>query len=293
MTSINRKQRRANRQRRLKANDTLRALPENLARQTDELAILGGFANHVSVNQTGLPTTTAGSLSSMVFAKCCAHARSIGAISLQSSMFDHHAIMALARMIVEASTMIAYLLDPVEPEEWELRHTLLQLHDTVARIKLLGGFEQPADDLRAGRETLRAALHANPLFDHLPEDRQKRLLGGEEMFAIGMRAVATRIMGWNDRQFNAVYAYLSSHAHSAPMSFMRMKDHKIDYFFPSETQAQILALSMEVTIACLRRSMLRMIDRVPAQVDLYQPELLADARALDAACPLFSPPGDP
>lgn len=109
MADPNRKQRRANDKRVRKSGDNLRILPARLNGQIAELSVLGGFANHVSVNQTGLPTTKAGSLSSMVFAKCCAHARSIAAVSKQSSMFDHHAIMALARMIMEASTMIAYL----------------------------------------------------------------------------------------------------------------------------------------------------------------------------------------
>lgn len=220
MAGPNRKQRRANDKRGRKSGEDLRVLPARLNSQMDELSVLGGFANDVSNNQRGLPTTIAGSLSSMVFAKCCAHARSIGAISKQSSMFDHHAIMALARMIMEASTMIAYLLDPVEPDEWEFRYILLRLHDTVARIKLVRGFELQADDLKAGRDQIKGELEAHPTFLKLAEDRRKRMAGGEEMFAIGMRSVATRIMGWNERQFNGVYAYFSAHTHSAPMSFM-------------------------------------------------------------------------
>lgn len=103
-------------------------------------------------------------------------------------------------------------------------------------------------------------------------------------------------MGWDEAQFNGIYAYLSAHTHSAPMSFMRMSDHQVDYFFPSVTHADILAVSMEVAIACLRRSMLRMIDQQPEQVSLYQQELLAEAREQDAICPLFkktAAAGDP
>jgi hypothetical protein len=253
----------------------------------DELAVLGGFANHVSVNQSGLETTVAGSLASMVYAKCCAHTRSIGAISIQSSMFDHHTIMALARMIMEASTMIAYLHDKVGPEEWTFRYTLLKLHDTVTRIKLLRGFELPTDDLRTARTELKAELVAMPIFQALPEERQRRLAGGEEMFAIGMRTVATRIMGWDEDKFNGVYAYFSAHTHSAPMSFMRMRDHQIDYFFPSEAQTEVVALSMDVAIACLRRSMLLMIDEQPEQIPLYHQGLLTEARNADANSHLF------
>jgi len=72
------------------------------------------------------------------------------------------------------------------------------------------------------------------------------------------------------------------------MSFMRMPDHQIDYFSPSEAQTDIVAISMEVAIACLRRSMLRMIDQHPNQISLYQRELLAEAREQDATCPLFN-----
>ena len=183
--------------------------------------------------------------------------------------------------------MIAYLLDPVEAEEWAFRHTLLKLHDAVTRIKLLGGFNLPADDLRAGREELKAELAAMPIFKAQSKEHQKGLISGEKMFTLGMRAVAVRIMGWHDAYFNGIYAYLSAHTNSAPMSYMRIVDHQIDYFFPSEMQTDILAVSMEVAIACLRRLMLRMIDQQPDQISLYQQELLAETREEDATCPFF------
>lgn len=256
----------------------------------DRLATLGGFANHVSIALTGLPTSTNGMLASMVFAKCCAHARSIGAVALQSSMFDHHAIMALARMIMEASTMIAYLLDPVPEEEWTFRHTLLKLHDTVGRLKLMRGFGMPADDLRKGRDELKVQIEADPSFQKLPEERKKRLASGEEMFAVGMRTVATRMMGWDETQFNGAYAYFSAHTHSAPVSFTRMADHGIDYFHPSDTQFEIPALSMEIAMACFRRSMLHMLEGHPEKIAEFHPNLLAEAYADDAGCPFFSKP---
>lgn len=288
MNRLNRKQRRANSKTIAKPERAQRNLPANFRAQVDALAVLGGFANHVSMSQTGLPTTTSGSLASMVFAKSCAHARSIAAIAVESPMFDHHAVMSLTRMILEAATMTAYLLDPVSEEEWQFRYTLLRLHDTVARIKLLRSFGTPSDDLRAGRDALKAELVSSPIFKSLPEDRRKRLLTGEEMFAMGMRAVATKIMGWDERQFTGVYAYFSAHTHSAPMSFVRMADHNVDYYQPSRAQIEILALSMEVSIACLRRAMLRTIDRHPEQLHLYHPDLLSEARLADERCPFFA-----
>ena len=155
MSGLNRKQRRASGVRNREAANRPRALPDSIRDHMEAIGILGGFANHVSMSQAGLPTTTGGSLASIVFAKCCAHARSILSISMQSSMFDHHAIMALSRMIMEASTMVAYLLDPVELDEWELRYILLKLHDTVTRIKLLRGFDLPDDDRLTGQKQQR------------------------------------------------------------------------------------------------------------------------------------------
>ena len=251
MNRPNRKQRRASNKTFSKPERAQRSLPANFRAQIDALAVLGGFANHVSMSQSGLPTTKSGSLASMVFAKSCAHARSIAAIAVESSMFDHHAIMSLTRMILEAATMTAYLLDPVCEEEWQFRYALLRLHDTVARIKLLRSFSTTSDDLRAGRDALKAELASSPILQSMPDDRRKRLLSGEEMFVMGMRAVATKIMGWDETQFTGVYAYFSAHTHSAPMSFVRMADHGIDYYQPSSAQIDILALSMEVSIACL------------------------------------------
>lgn len=290
MSSHNRKQRRAARARDRGGEQEVRSLGSPIREQIDRLGSLGGFANHVSMALTGLPTSTSGMLASMVFAKCCAHARSIGAIALQSSMFDHHAIMALARMIMEASTMIAYLLDPVPDEEWEFRHTLLRLHDSVGRLKLMRGFGMSADDIRVGRDELKAQIEASPTFHKLSDERKKRVASGEEMFVVGMRNVATRMMGWDETQFNGVYAYFSAHTHSAPMSFSRMADHGIDYFHPSDTQFEIPALSIEVAMACLRRSMLRMLEGHPAKIAEFHPKLLAEAYEDDAGCPFFSKP---
>ena len=290
MTTQNRKQRRAAKAKERGPIEVHRALPGPFREQMDRLGTLGGFANHVSVALTGLPTSTSGKLASMVFAKCCTHARSIGAIALQSSMFDHHSIMAIARMIMEASTMIAYLLDPVSEDEWTFRHNLLKLHDTVARLKLMRGFGMPADDLRSGRDELKAQIEEDPIFLKLPEERRKRVASGEEMFAVGMRSVATKIMGWDEAQFGGVYAYFSAHTHSAPMSYTRMAEHGIDYFHPSDTQFEIPALSMEVAMACLRRSALRMLEGHPENIGEFHAEILAEAYENDAGCPFFSRP---
>lgn len=246
---------------------------------------MGGFANHVSMAQAGLPTTVAGELASMVFAKMCAHARSIGAIS-QSSMFDHSAILALTRMLVEASTMHAYLREDVDEDVWAFRYLTLRLHDTETRIKFIRGLGDTGD-LRALRCELQDELKKHPSFSMLPSEQQKRLLSGEEAFVGGMRRAAGTGMGWDSDRFTSLYGYLSAHTHTTPMSYTRVRDHQIDYLSPSAVQLEHATLALEVAVACLRRIVLRVVDRRPEQLHLYHPELLASWREEDARNDIF------
>ncbi len=222
-----------------------------------KLATIGGFANSISMAQTGAPTTRAGELASLVFAKLCAHARSLGALS-QSSMFDQSAILAMSRLMVEAATMHGYLRQGVAPQQWNLRYLLLRLHDTCARIKLLRAFPAAETlDLREGRGKIEAEIRAHPDFTMLPEQRQKKLLTGEEYFVGGMRRAAEEGMGWDGDHLNALYAYLSAHSHSTPMSFFRAREHAIDYYNPSEMQFAGATMAVEIAVGCLLRCALR------------------------------------
>lgn len=264
---------------------------EPVREQPEELVKLGILPNEVSMTLKGRRTTRMGRLASMVFAKCCAHAASIVTLAQLSPMFDHHAMMALARMVVEGSTMIAYLLDPVAEEEEDFRHLLLELHDTVNRLHLVSALDGEADDLREGRKQLVAQLQAHSGFGKVPERRRERLMTGEEMFVVGMRAVAVKMMGWDERRFGGTYSYLSAHAHSSPVSFMRMEEHGIDYLKPSIKQIELPAFALLVAAECLRRSMLRMVDRHPEVIPRLPADELARARNEDAESPLFRKSG--
>ncbi len=202
-------------------------------------------------------------------------------------MFDHHAMMALGRMIAEGSTMIAYLLDPVDEEEENFRHILPELHDTVNRLHLVSALEGEADDLREGRKQLVAQLQAHPRFGTVPECRRERLMTGNEMFVVGMRTVAVKMMGWDERRFSGIYSYLSAHAHSSPVSFMRMEEHEIDYFQPSRKQFELPGSAILVAAECLRRSLLRIVERHPEAIPLLPADELARAREEDADSPLL------
>jgi hypothetical protein len=212
-------------------------------------------------------------------------------------MFDHSGIVSLSRMIVEGATACSYLAQPVDEAEWVLRHAVLRLHDTVARIKFLRSFPDPIDDLRAARTELEAEIRGTQSFAKLDQRQQDRLLTGEEIFVGGMRRAAQIGMGWDPDRLTSIYAYFSAHAHSAPMSFMRMALHKVDYYYPSEAQFNVATFAVEVAIASLRRTSLRRMDQHPELVDRFPLALVEEFRKEDANSAVFDaaspPPTEP
>lgn len=253
-----------------------------------DLATIGGFSNMVSIELRGSPTDRQGELASMVHAKMCAHARSIGAIAL-SPMFDHSAIVGLSRMIVEGLTMYAYLKQPVAETLWALRETVLKLHDTVARITLFRAYWGKADyqDLRDGRDELIRKLEANAPFNELPEDQRTSLRKGSVIFVGGMRRAAKEA-GWDEDRFTAMYGYLSAHVHGAPMSYLRTREHSVDYCAPSDAQKAIAATAITIAAACLRRASLRQITEIDWQAHAVFATSVNDFVAEDAGCDVFA-----
>jgi len=253
-----------------------------------DLAEIGGFSNMVSVELQGSPTDRQGELASMVHAKMCAHARSIGAIA-QSPMFDHSAIVSLSRMIVEGLTMYAYLKQPVSESLWALRETVLKLHDTVARITLFRAYREKVDyqDLRDGRSELIRELEASADFDEFPEDHRTSLRNGSVIFVGGMRRAA-REAGWKEDRFTAMYGYLSAHVHGAPMSYFRTREHGVDYYAPSEAQKAIAATAITIATACLRRASLRQVAEMNWRAHAVFAASVDDFIADDAACDVFA-----
>ncbi|MEN5229749.1 hypothetical protein [Brevundimonas naejangsanensis] len=253
----------------------------------EELAKIGGFSNMVSIELRGRPTDRPGELASMVHAKMCAHARSIGAI-VQSPVFDHSAIVGLSRMILEGLTMYAYLKQAVSEPVWAMRETVLKLHDTVARITLLRAYREKSEyqDLRDGRTELLRVLETNAEFGELPEEQKSILRNGSVIFVGGMRRAA-REAGWNEDRFTAMYNYLSAHVHGAPMSYFRTREHGVDYYAPSEAQKAIAATAISIATACLRRASLLQIAEMDWRAHAVFAVSVDEFIAEDSACDVF------
>lgn len=202
------------------------------------------FSLGVSVAARGLPTVERLEYASMVHTKMCVTGASIIPM-LSREMTDHSAVAALCRMLMEAMPFYFYLAEEVEEEEWKARLLCLKIHDTTNRIKLMRAFEpkEAYQDLRDGRDELLNELKSSVFFKKLEEDKQKRLLTGDHFYHRGMNTAA-EAAGWDTKQFMALYSYFSSHAHSSPMSFFRMRQHKVSFGDPSDAQKALMTTAL-------------------------------------------------
>ena len=161
-------------------------------------------------------------------------------------------------------TLYFYLTKQVPADEWECRGLALRLHDTVNRIKLMRGFQSENEygDLINGRATLEGELRQKSFFKSLQVEQQDRLLTGEHFYVGGVQRAA-KDAGWNFRKYIAHYSYFSSHAHSAPMSFMRFIKHKVSFGEPSDAQRGAVTSALCVAECCLLKTSLAHLNSSP------------------------------
>jgi hypothetical protein len=234
------------------------------------------FSLRVSGALHGEPTTDAGQLGSFVHAKMCANAVSTEHL-FSSPLADHSAIIALCRMIMEAMTLYFYLTKSVAADEWECRRLVLKLHDTVNRIKLMRGFQSENEyaDLISGRAKLEGELRENSFFKSLQAEQQDRLLTGEHFYVGGVQRAA-KDAGWDFRKYIAHYSYFSSHAHSAPMSFMRFIKHKVSFGEPSDAQRGSVTSALCAAELCLLKTSLAHLNSSPTAVPKFDSKEVAE-----------------
>ncbi len=139
------------------------------------------------------------------------------------SALDHTSNAALGRTLLEAWIMFMYLSDPaISEEEWGLRRAILELHDSIARYRWMKdtGDQQEAQGFKPQIELLKNIISSEPTFRGLDRENQDKILAGKQLYIKGLRG-AVRATGWDADQFYAIYNILSSHSHSAPLSFYR------------------------------------------------------------------------
>jgi hypothetical protein len=199
-------------------------------------------------------------MASFVFTRMCIAAdtllyvlrRDIG--NSKEQTLDHYSIGVLARNIIESALMFHYLSeDGVGKEEWELRIAIFNLHDSTLKVRLWKGLD--SDEHYKGWKTtmeeIRESLKGHSAFKALDEDRQKRLMSGQEMYVKGMRSTL-KLVGFDEGYFDGMYTYLSSQVHTSPSSFYwtqkRLsfnKPARYQYYFASYAVAHARMLFLQ------------------------------------------------
>ena len=166
-------------------------------------------------------------MASYVFTRMCVAAdtllyvlqRDIG--NSKEQTLDHYSIGVLARNIIESALMFHYLSeDGVSKEEWELRIAIFNLHDSTLKVRFWKGLEsdEQYNGWKTTMEEVRESLKGHPAFKALDEERQKKLLSGQELYVRGFRSTL-KLVELDEGYFDGMYAYLSSQVHISPSSF--------------------------------------------------------------------------
>jgi hypothetical protein len=178
---------------------------------------------------------------------------------------DHNSIAAVARNIIEATLMFFYVSElNIDEAEWSLRKNVLDLHDCLTRYRIFKVWKSDEETKRFGSmaSEIREKIRNHEIYKRLDTKKQKQLLSGQQLYINGLRAVV-RQAGWDVDQFDGVYAYLSGHSHSAPISFYRIGQHGIDFSRPSGHQFGLAGFAIEHADQCIGAACKRLIDVFP------------------------------
>ncbi len=240
------------------------------------------FGLRVSLELNGKPATDQTQLASIVHTKMSVNGASVEHM-LAAPLTDHSVVLCLCRMIMEASVLYQYLIESVDNDEWECRLLCLRLHELTNRMKLMSAFKDAEEkaEYHEGRDNLLRLLRENSFFKTLPSDRAERILTGEHFYLHGVHNAAKKSAGWDSRKYMSLYAYFSSHAHSAPMSFFRFRQHKIRFVDPSDVQLSAMVTAMSVAEYSLLKASLLHLNTTPQCVMKFDSgELLEMQRVL-------------
>ncbi len=180
---------------------------------------------------------------------------------------DHFSVASIARTAVEAALMMLYISDPnLTSDEWELRHLILQLHDTSHRSRMFrpretgengGEIKRMRTEYRFHIDRIIAEIRTNPEFTKLEVEQRDRIVSCREYYVGGIRNVV-RKAGWDVSDYDFFESYLSAYIHSMPMSFFRAEEHCVDFKAVSEFQYALCGTALAWVAHGLTSSTARM-----------------------------------
>ena len=141
--------------------------------------------------------------------------------------WDLSSIATLVRTIAENYLMFYWLCVETENDDlWHFRFALLSVVDNRSRLKLtadMEGSSEPEDFLNA-QLRLAMKLRSMPLFQALPEKRQRELLKGDRLPFI--QDDVMNALPLDRTTFRKLYRYLSAFVHTGTISFFRNEQNK-------------------------------------------------------------------
>lgn len=180
---------------------------------------------------------------------------------------DHFSVASIARTAVEAALMMLYISDPsLSPEQWELRHLILQLHDTSHRSRMFRAREagdngeevkQMRAEYRFHIDRIASEILANPEFAKLTPEQRDRILKSRDYYIGGIRN-AVRMAGWDVADYDFFESYFSAYIHSMPMSFFRAEQHQVGFSGISEFQFALCGTALALVANALVSTTARM-----------------------------------
>jgi hypothetical protein len=180
---------------------------------------------------------------------------------------DHFSVASIARTAVEAALMMLYISDPtLSPEQWGLRHLILQLHDTSHRSRMFRSREagengadvkQMRAEYRFHIDRLTSEILENPEFAKLTSEQQDRVIKSRDYYIGGIRN-AVRMAGWDVADYDFFESYFSAYIHSMPMSFFRAEQHRVEFSGISEFQFALCGTALALVAHALESTTARM-----------------------------------
>ncbi|HAT9050342.1 TPA: hypothetical protein JBB55_15130, partial [Legionella pneumophila subsp. pneumophila] len=166
--------------------------------------------------------------SSVLFTKMCVTAKTLLSVlpDREDGHWDYASAASLTRNIIECYLIFYYLcIDKISKSEWGCRWNIFNLHDCKARISLYEklGIKNGIDKFQETVKDLENRLNKNKYFLSLPDKQQKEFLKGKKPLMVSQDDLVVK-MGLNKNTFRGLYEFLSSQAHSFPLSFYKMKD---------------------------------------------------------------------
>ncbi|MGB6078480.1 MAG: hypothetical protein WBF99_03385 [Xanthobacteraceae bacterium] len=247
---------------------------EWLAKQA--LFISNRIERHITIPRKGYAT--------WLFIRACIMTQSLVRLFTEqiegnARYIDHAAIASLARALIEnIASLLHYTDESLDDDEgWKCRQALINLHDFVNRESFLDGIGVPRpENSDQTQQGLQKRLSETKAFKSLPAQRQNRLLKGDDMYLHG-RHQAMLALGWGEGITRAAYKYLSSHAHTTPLAFIRTHENSV--YEPASGASRFTAgFAVELARRALGTGCLHMIFLFPYVELAFEPLVFASLK---------------